>query len=225
MQINTQAENINFKWNRTTHLEMTMLALKDFDIASSTRRQIARYSQMPDFCKHEHGFQNNTHFYFPDSKKKSFGLKTEKNNALEQFKQHVDCAVFAQQDKSFYSHAGYAIHYLQDVAVPLHTKVLSCIGELINFPLHKSFERGEKHGANKHLDEFIRTYKPEEINVVSMVDLFKDTADFSCQPELQVKRTNIDSWKSIQQACFNRGVDATSLLFKKLIEIREFFNQ
>lgn len=225
MQVNTQAEPINFKWNRKTHLEMTMLALKDCNLDKSTIRQIARYSQMPDFCKEELGFHCNTHFYFPNSKSKSFGPNSDKNNALEFFIDHVNHAVFGKKENDFLKYSGYAIHYLQDVAVPLHTEANNFIRKFLKYHLHKQFERGDKYGVNKHIDEFIADYKAKDIEIVSIVDLFKNTAEFSQQPKLKVKNSNKDEWKSIQQTCFNRSVDATTLLFKKLTMLKEFFSQ
>ena len=55
MQINTSGGQTNFKWNKTTHLEMTMLALQNSSIDDITKRQVARYAQMPDFAKTELG--------------------------------------------------------------------------------------------------------------------------------------------------------------------------
>ena len=48
MQINTSGGQTKFKWNKTTHLEMTMLALQNSSIDDITKRQVARYAQMPD---------------------------------------------------------------------------------------------------------------------------------------------------------------------------------
>ncbi len=225
MQINPTTSQPNFKWNRKTHLEMTMLALKDCNILPSQKRQVGRYSQMPDFCKQELGFHCNTHFYFPNSKNKSYGLNIEKNNALQMFKDHFEAAIFCKKETHFLQHAGYAIHYLQDVTVPLHTKANNFIGKFLKYRIHREFERGEKFGANLHLAEFKQEYQPKTINFTTLVDLFKDTADFSQNPELQVNSSNKKEWKNIQQICFNRGVDATTLLFNKLLMLRKHFNQ
>ena len=225
MQINPTTSQLNFKWNRTAHLEMTALALKDCNLPDKVKRQVARYSQMPDFCKQELGFHCNTHFYFPDSKHKSFGLNTEKNNALQMFKDHLDAAIFCSKETDFLKHAGYAIHYIQDVAVPLHTRANSFIGKLLNYRLHREFERGETFGANLHLEEFQKEYQPQIVNFTTLLDLFKDTADFSQKPELQVNSSNKKDWKQIQQTCFNRSVDVTTQLFKMISYLREYFIQ
>lgn len=225
MQINPITEQPNFKWSKETHLEMTMLALKDCNLANKTKRQIARYSQMPDFCKEELGFHCNTHFYFPNSKSKSFGLNTEKNNALQMFKDHVNAAIFCVKETDFLKQAGYAMHYLQDITVPLHTNSDNLIKQILKYKLHREFERGEKFGANSHLQELKENYKPDDITYTSIVELFKDTALFSNSPQLQPHTSNKSAWKDIQQTCFNRGVTVTTLLFKKLTSLREFFNQ
>ena len=108
MKINQLRENPNFKWNRTTHLEMTMLALEDSKLDNITKRQIARYSQMPDFIKSELGFYNNSHFYFPNSKEKSFGICSEKFNAYNQFIEHLTHSISSKEDEVFFKFLGFA---------------------------------------------------------------------------------------------------------------------
>ena len=75
---------------------MTMLALQNSSIDDITKRQVARYAQMPDFAKTELGYHNNTHFFFPNSKKKSFGPDSDKLNAFSQFKEHLQQAMLSE---------------------------------------------------------------------------------------------------------------------------------
>ena len=101
MQINTSGGQTNFKWNKTTHLEMTMLALQNSSIDDITKRQVARYAQMPDFAKPELGYHNNTHFFFPNSKKKSFGLDSDKLMPLASLKNICSKQCFQKTKKKY----------------------------------------------------------------------------------------------------------------------------
>lgn len=217
MKINTQAEPINFGWNKTTHLEMTMLALKDSKIDNITRRQIARYSQMPDFDTLEHGFHNNTHFFYPYSKKKSFGLNSEKFNAFNQFKEHFLAAMQINNQEQILKHIGYAMHYLQDMTVPMHTEQGGFLSKILRYKVHKNFERGEKYGASANTSTLIQNYEYEKLETVSPIDLFKETAEFSQNPKFRVKNSNKKDWLKIQQACFNRGVNVTREFLERVI--------
>lgn len=212
--------SINFGWNRTTHLEMTMLALKDTKMSDVMKRQLARYSQIPDFDKAEIGYRNNTHFYFVNSKKKSFGKNNSRNNAFNQFKEHVTAALVTKDDNVFIKQAGYAMHYLQDMSVPLHTEKGGIFHKIIKYKLHSNFERKTKYGALSNMRKLIENYKHENINFTTFLDLFKNTAIFSQNPNLKVSCFNKKKWYSIQQECFNMGVNTTREFFEKLLSVR-----
>lgn len=225
MRVDTVKDQINFGWSKTTHLEMTMLALKDTKISDVTKRQLARYSQMPDFAKSERGYRNNTHFYFPGSKKKSFGKKSDKYNALSQFKEHLTAALFSKEDENFLKHTGYALHYLQDVSVPLHTEKGGIFHKFMKYRVHKDFEKDSKYGAQTNLRVLMENYKFQELNFTTLLDLFKDTALYSQKPEYKVKMSNKKKWYSIQQECFDMGVNTTREFVEKLLSVRKGFNR
>lgn len=221
MKINTLTENQNFKWNKTTHLEMSMLAMKECNVDDITKRQIARYSQMPDFDKLERGFHHNTHFFYPHSKKKSFGPGQEKFNAFSQFKEHLLRAMDAKDKNEFLKYLGYALHYLQDMSVPMHTEQEGLLKKILKYKLHKNFERGEKYGAASKHNELTQNYKYESVDHGSVLGLFIDTADFSQQPQFKVTRFNKGKWPYIQQMCFNRGVNSSKVFIEKILAARE----
>ncbi len=220
MQINTSGGQTNFKWNKTTHLEMTMLALQNSSIDDITKRQVARYAQMPDFAKTELGYHNNTHFFFPNSKKKSFGPDSDKLNAFSQFKEHLQQAMLSEAKEEVLKKLGYALHYLQDMSVPLHTEPGGLIHKILKYKLHGNFERGKKYGATAHLDILTQNFKAEDLEYSSILDLFTKTAEYSQNPEFKVKRFNKKNWISIQQACFNRGVNASREFLEKVLAVK-----
>lgn len=217
MQINTETMKPSFGWNKTTHLDMTMLAIKDFNIDEITKRQIARYSQMPDFDKLELGFHNNTHFFFPNSSQKSFGPKANLFNAFNQFQKYMVSAAVEKDNNKFLRYLGYATHYLQDITVPLHTEPGGFLQKIFKCYLHKEFETNSKFGAIGNSKKLIDNYKFEKIESNSLLDLFTTTAEFSQKPELKVKFFNKKEWFNIQQICFNKGVNVSREFIKKIL--------
>ncbi len=205
----------SFGWNRTTHLEMTMLALKDIDMEPKDKRQLARFCQMPDSMKSELGFYHNTHFFFPDSKKSSFGFN-DSENAYDRFNRHVIDAVEPLDRDDFLRNTGYALHYLQDVSMPMHTEAGGIFQKMRDFYLHKNFEAGKKFGATPHLEELKAGYTPHRIETRSVRKIFLDTARYSSQ--FKVSRFNKKDWLKIQQDCFNYGVDATRAFVASIIK-------
>lgn len=211
---------INFGWNKKTHLEMTKLALKDSKLDEVTKNRLARYSQMPDFDCMELGEHCNTHFYFPNSKKKSFGKNSDKFNAFNQFKEHVTTALLSRDNDNFIKHAGYALHYLQDMAVPFHTERGGLVSKVLKYKLHSDFEKGAKYGAQSNIKKLMENYNSKTINFTTFLDLFKNTAEFSQKPHLRISRYNKEKWYSIQQECFDMGVNTTREFFEKLLSLK-----
>lgn len=221
MNIVNPTQQPNFKWNRITHLEMSMLAFKDINISNIEKRQIARYSQMPDLMNRERGFHCNTHFFFPKGKNKSFGFGANKyNNALAMFKNHLQTAMITDKKEEFLKHAGYAIHFLQDVSMPLHTEQGGYFQKFCGFLKHRNFERGKTYGATKNLKILKSGYNKEDIPHNSLIDLFYETALFSQRPEFKVFNNKKSDWINIQHHCFNKGTNATRIFMEKILKCK-----
>ncbi len=224
MHVNSTDQHINFGWSKTTHLEITMLALRDYSIDNIKKRQLARYSQMPDFDRTEIGYLNNMHFYFPNSLKKSFGRNSDKFNAYDQFKEHLTAALQCCDNDGFLKHAGYALHYLQDVSVPLHTEKGGILHKVMKYNLHKEFERNSKYGVQSNLKKLKNNYQYSRLSFTTLLDLFKNTAEFSQNPEFKITGMNKKKWYSIQQRCFDIGVNTTREFFGKLLSVKSYIN-
>lgn len=218
-------KSVNFKWNVKTHREMTLLALKDSGMGEAVKKKLAVTSQMPDFLKSERGYHNNTHFYFPNSKRKSFGKDSDRLNAYNQFKEHVITALVSKDDDNFLKHAGYALHYLQDMTVPFHTEEGGVLHKILKYSLHKEFECETKFGVVTNHEKLIKNYKSQKVPYTTLLDLFKNTALFSQNPKFRVTNTNKKKWYSIQQECFDMGVNTTREFVEKLLSVRNSFNQ
>lgn len=220
----TQSTNQStFKWNVITHAGMTLEAVKNSKISQEERNVLAKLVTLPDFIVNERGYHNNTHFFFPNSKNKSFGKGCNTyNNALERYKEHLQMALTVNDKPNFLKHAGFAIHYLQDVSMPMHTEPGGLLQKITRYNIHKEFETGKKYGATPALKKLLAGYMPENLEYNSLIDLFVSTAEFSQRPEFKVKKYNKSDWFNIQQRCFNRGVDATREFFNKLLRVAQF---
>ncbi len=212
-----------FKWNIKTHIGMTLLAAKDSRLNPEETKLLARYAVMPDLVKNEAGYHHNTHFFFPYGKDRSFGRGgNEMNNALERFKSHFQMALSAHKKQDFLKHTGYAMHFLQDVSMPMHTESGGLIQKMRDYYLHKSFECGKEYGASPALSKLTAGYKPNNISFSSLLDLFVSTAEFSQKPQFKVNRFNKNNWYKIQQQCFNRGIDASREFLEKMLRAANF---
>lgn len=199
-----------FRWNKTTHLEMTMMAAEGIGITPIEKRLLARYSQVPDFDVAQKGFFNNTHFYFPHSADNSFGKdKNGKNNAYSMFMANLSKAFAAKNREEILKYAGYALHFLQDMSMPLHTKSGGIISKILDYKTHVTFETDKKIGATANIDTLLHNCQDEKIPFTSFAKLFFDTACFSALPAFQVTAFNKLDWFNIQQACINKGLNVS----------------
>lgn len=192
-------------------------------------------TMLPDLLKKETGFQTNTHFFFlPEGKltSESFGKDIKKNNALVSFVKHITQSANTQEG-IVPQETGMALHFLQDMTVPMHTqranislfKRFPFLGKIVDFFLHKNFESGKELGILARQEELAKNYKPafQELKAslgenFDSKDLFMSNVKFSSQPHLQVARSNKKDWAEIQQAIFNRAVDSTVLFLQDIAE-------
>lgn len=204
--------------------------------AEKFKNEIADASMMPDLMREETGFFTNRHFYFPTFEKlgaKSFGLDTEKNNALSAFIDHIKKAQGTK--KSFYNkpfELGMALHFLQDMTVPMHTqrseyKLLfkrPVLGKAYELLMHKKFENIAPTGMLHHHDELVKNYTPNLNNIKNIsenknpcfLEILHKNVEFSLNPQLQISLKNKENWPQIQQKCFNQAVDSTVVLLNKI---------
>jgi len=200
----------SFGWSKQSHIKMTLKALeKNSRLDNAEKFMLASFSKIPDEINTEKGYYNNAHFFFPCSKEKSFGKKSEKNNALAKFIEHYKNAFKQDNRKDFLYETGCALHFLQDANTPVHTEKGTLFSKIRDYYLHRNFERGKTYGAESKLDKFVHNYKPKKIDFLKLDDLFINTARFSAQTKFRVSRFNKSKWESIQQECFNYGISAT----------------
>ena len=212
---NISTENPNFGWNIKTHKAMTSLALHGSAAETSAQRAMCKFVQLPDLLKQEAGYHHNTHFFFPDCKNKSFGRDANgRNNALSMFKEHYQAAAEAKTLDDFLLRTGFAMHYLQDVTMPMHTEPGGVLNKILDYRLHKNFECGGKYGARANMQELTKSCKLKNMgDIYSPLSLFMETARFSQNPKYKVSRFNKGNWLKIQQECFDMGVSVSKRFF------------
>ena len=209
--MNMNVKNIMcFGWSKQTHSLITKKALDSNNHLNAEEKELlASFTVQPDDIKTEKGYHNNTHFYFPYGKTKSFGKEPEENNALKKFIEHYRQAFKTEGRKDFLKEVAYALHFLQDAGTPVHTEESNFLKKIRDFYLHKNFERGEKYGAASRHNQLLAGYQPQKIDFLKLDNLFIDTAKFSAQAKYRVSRFNKSKWANIQQECFNYGVSAS----------------
>lgn len=203
------------------------------ELQAKFRQEIADASMLPDLLKTETGFHTNRHFYFPPTPQKqriSFGPNEDKNNARFAFEKHITNALipFSDQKHLIPKETGMALHFLQDMAVPMHTRRQGVYGKAVDFLMHRKFELNMLENQEK----LLKNYKPGFIDMSKEIgnnpvthsvhtDTFLANCRFSTQPDLQVRRSNKKDWEQIQQSIFNRAVDSTVLELKNIAKILE----
>lgn len=206
-----------FGWNKTTHLEMTTMAAKNMNLSAVEKRLLARYSQIPDLDKSQSGFFNNTHFFFPNSRNNSFGIgKNKDNNAYSMFMKHVNRIFASKSREGIIKYTGYALHFLQEMSMPMHTKPGGIVSKILDYRTHVRFEKDSVYGATPHLDELRKNYTAHQMPFTSYESLFLEVARFSQLPEFKITPFNKSKWFDIQQQCFNVGVDSSTTFLEKI---------
>ena len=210
---------------------------KNLDPGAKFLDEITNGSMMPDLLRSEIGFGTNSHFYFPPEgrfKSQSFGLHHKENNALVSFLKHISNAFEMEKSPDLPQELGMALHFIQDVTVPMHTqranikifKNSPVLGKIVDFMMHAKFENNRNIGMVARHKELLKSYTPgyEKLRNslpenYTLRDIFMSNVQFSTQPELQIARTNKAEWNQIQQKIFDRAVDSTVLVLEKYAQM------
>ena len=213
--------NLNFGQTIKVHRQMTLLALNDNNyLTDIEKNMVSQFAKEPDLIRGELEDFNAAHFYDALHADPSYGTRNDaKNNALSKFLYHngeYEKALLkykqtmSEKEKELcLREAGYAAHYLQDVATPPHVEHGNYLHKFFRLPMHKDFEKGKKYGVSSRLPFLINHYVKEDIPFSSLPSLLHNTALYTVQPENHVSYSNKQLWPRIQQRIFNRGVNAT----------------
>ena len=228
-----QNNSPSFGLNVVSHLKETEIAIKDnYNINSTEKRMLGRYSQMPDFDSREVVDFISPHFYDVLHEDPSFGTKNDaRNNAMSRFLHYTRKAFREKNDREmFLRNIGYAVHYLQDASTPPHTEHGNYFHKLFRIPMHSWYEKGKTVGITAKLDRLIKNYtyenlspsgnqswKPQDM-IKNLKQLFHNTALFTVQNENKISYLNIPKWTEIQQRCFDRGVNASKVYLDYMLQ-------
>lgn len=221
--------NINFGWHCDTHKNITQAALKDFPQFQQYQDVFELEVQKPDLD--DIGFLANKHFYYAPEDGKSpmsfFDNKEQTNNAKSAYKTHVkvlDKAIENKDTLAIISQAARAMHFLQDMAQPQHTKKGSLLTKAIELKIHNDYEQAVLNKQDIHKEEYFKTaYNTNEQNQPGprkFIDIFEDTASDS-QLGAQITRKNEKNWSSIAQYQYNNAVNASREFLMSLSDMLE----
>lgn len=221
--ISRSSSNNNFGWHLKTHKKLTEYVVRQSDLKLKNHHEkiLIKASTQPDLDETQ--LHSSSHFCFSipkDLKPKrflSFIDFSGKNNALAKFTKHIDKAQKAlSKDKLHKSldEFGRALHFLQDVCVPLHTEKGSFFRKLMDSKMHLDYEVGF---INPQIDKFLRpqsiskSEKKEDFKTLAL-NLFKENFDFSSQ--FKISNKNKSSWGEIAQVTMDQAVSSSQKLLR-----------
>lgn len=188
------------------------------------KQEIADGSMLPDLLKSETGFVTNRHFFFmPENNRtnSSFGPNWQKNNAKTAYCDHLMKGLSGFRTENMPKEIGMALHFLQDMTVPMHTRRQTFFGKGIDFFMHKNFELDILKNQNELAKNYIPGFQKAD-NSAPHIGIFHSAHNFSSQPEMQITRSSKKDWAKIQQEIFNNAVDATVVELKTIArELKE----
>ena len=221
VMISKSTSNNNFGWSTKTHKKITAYAIKNskLELKSHHEKILIDFSRQPDID--EINFFGSGHFCFsiPENMKTtrflSFMDFSGKHNALAKFTKHIDKAQKALlKDKKHKSlvEIGRAVHFLQDMCVPLHTEKGAILPKLRDSRMHVDYE---DNFVESRLEKFLVPQATLETDSVHdfrtfALDLFKKNFDFSSK--FKISKKNKNSWESIAQDTMNQAVGSTQKL-------------
>lgn len=198
-------DKTNFGWLPATHKRIINCTVKNFPDLELPQKRLEKFVQKPDFDEtnvlwifgHRHDY-----------------CKNLPNNAFDYYKKHVSLmisAIKSENKQLIWEHAGRALHFLQDMAQPLHTQKSPSFCGVIKFIEHLKFERF----VRKKQAIFIENHSTITPKIRSFEELFLNTVRVSSQSEPPVA-ANKDKWINIGRAGINEAIDSTTEFLTKV---------
>ena len=210
------SDRTNFGWFYGTHKRVTRFALRNLTELKPFKDALEEFAQRPDFD--EKGTFNNWHFFSP-IQRKSFLDFNNKENALAKYKDHVQKMLVAVDEKKqdlYIEHAGRALHYLQDMTQPQHTKKGFIFNKFFYLRTHLAFEGFVK----KNQEDCFSEYTERMFKNKSYEDLFMENVELSSKSELP-KMKNRYAWERLGRNGINQAIYSTREFLIKLNRLLE----
>lgn len=218
----TNKDKTTFGWTCNTHRKITVKIASQINGIKKYKYVLGDFVQKPDFD--ELGPMGNRHFYFGHIPK-SYLDYTGHNNALSYYKKHVKQMLEASKNKdknTLIENAGRALHFLQDMSMPLHTKRTSFIKKVWDFANHITFEnfvefrRRDYFNHKKRFNKCLDNYEPQEENFIK---LFINSFSLTKKITPPTQKNSSMLWEDIGRTSFKQTMDSTReflLLFANL---------
>ncbi len=217
--------NITFGWHFKHHTLLTRTAIKNMRkyISAENKVILEKAVQKPDFD--EIGRFANKHFYFGPAEKGaklSFLDFNDKFNAKYCFNEHLKKAselIKENKVTEAFEQFGRALHFLQDMSVPLHTEKAPFIQKVIEAKMHLSFEQLAQNSQRKMSKQKIKMSESNTSGDFFEIakNLFTDSVEHSrSMPKISNDRKK--DWAVIARQCCERAAENTSKLIDSFIE-------
>ncbi len=217
MKISEYNSQTNFGWSYKTHQKITEMLVEKSPKLRDYKALLSKSVIMPDFD--ERGFEGNNHFYYPPMlfrPRESFLDFFGNNNALAQYTKHVvNFSDFVNWDREeAISHAGRALHFLQDVTQPQHVERGTVLKKWRDFDTHKNFEAY----ALKNEDRFINNAEKASVDLNNSQDFFDlFYKAISLTESIQVpNKSNSKLWGDIAQEGLSNAIAVTKAFLKNI---------
>jgi len=212
MKVNDKSGNVTFGWNCFTHKTITKRALKEIPSLKKYKNILNKYCQAPDFD--DTRFIGDNHCFY---KSAVSDYKNGKISAKTFYTEYIIKARTASLEgdkKTTAKYLGRALHFLQDMANPMHTnpKPQEPLARKIDHRTHFKFE------SITFLKQrlYTKNYQQKEPAFFkSLKKLFMGNVEFSTSGE-QVSKENNASWNKLAQAGMNQAITSTKLFLQEM---------
>lgn len=210
--INKLDNSPTFGWRYKMHSAILEAGGKNFKYHNyKVMPLLQEMVERPDFD--ETFLFSQKHFYYPNSKIKSFFDLTGKGNAKSAYEKHIGKFKELFDEFPLYAldEAAKALHYLQDVTQPQHIDSSSVIKKISDRTTHKKFEQ---HALDKS-KSLLKQVRPAQLKSRTFETLFDDTVNLSSKNRVPTK-DNQELWTAIAYDGTNVAVGATKRFFELL---------
>ena len=213
MKISNINSNNSFGFTPKTHAFITNVALRNFPELQQHSRLITSGCESPDIILTQSGVGNYSHNFFgPNS-------DITRKDALSIYLEHVNEAINQLKNaNSKYAlyRAGNALHYLQDVSSPLHTKK-----ETANFLYFIPHALYERKIPKQHFNLMRNAIKNNpEVKSIYYLDNFIETAEKSQKMPNPLLQKNKNLSQKTMEESIALAYSSTNSFFKFLEDLR-----
>lgn len=212
MRINSD-EKRNFGWTIKTHANLSKLALEKFPQLTKYANNIIAGSQYPSVAMHNYYFINPRGHYFYGKE----DVFLNKNcSALSNYLDYCTRACFKLKFKdtdSVAAQSGIALHFLQDIANPIHTQNKN--KGIINYFRHYLFEKKAEKFSN-NLSDFI--VENDVKNTIPSA-VFDDTYKKSSSMNHPFDKENMNNWDDTIKESLQLAYDSTCKFLEEVTQL------